>query len=164
MASRAAWTAGNGVGYTWTTAINTADLVSLASGSSVISSVADIANQTNQDLYADLSVRMTIASTAIGAGAFFALYLAALLDDGASYGDAQFTNGTQAALTPAYPPVGIIPLPNVTTTKLFGFIQGILIPPGSFRFGLSNQSGVALSATGGNCIVKYRTYNLQNNN
>src|SRR5271170_7833744 len=43
MANRTAWTAGNGVGFTWTTAINGSDLASLANGSTVLSSVADIA-------------------------------------------------------------------------------------------------------------------------
>jgi hypothetical protein len=46
LASRTAWTAGNGVGLTWTTAINGSDLASLANGSTVLNSVADIANQT----------------------------------------------------------------------------------------------------------------------
>lgn len=163
MASRTAWTAGLGVGYTWTTAINTTDLASLASGSSVLSSVASIANQTAQDIYADLSVRMTISSTAIGAGAFFALYLAALLDDGATYGDGSLASGTPATVIPAYSPVGIIPIRTATLTVMAGFIQGIVIPPGSFRFAFNNGSGVALSATGANCVVKYRTYNLNLN-
>jgi hypothetical protein len=39
-----------------------------------------------------------------------------------------------------------------------------VIPPGSFRFALYNNSGAALSATAGNCIVKYRTYNVNLNN
>lgn len=163
MTSRASWTAGLGVGYTWTTAINGSDLASLANGSSVLSSVADIANQTAQDIYCDLSVRMTIASTAIAAGAFLALYLAALLDDGVTYGDGSLSSGTQAAVVPAYSPCAIIPIRNATLTLLAGYGQGIIIPPGSFRFALNNGSGAALSATAGNCVVKYRTYTLNLN-
>jgi len=34
----------------------------------------------------------------------------------------------------------------------------------SFRFALFNGLGAALSATAGNCIVKYRTYNMNLNN
>jgi len=163
MANRVAWTAGNGVGYTWTTAINSADMASLANGSSVVSSVADIANQTNQDLYADLSVRLAIASSTIAAGATIDVWLYALLDDGTTYGDGQFTNGTQAAKTPAFPPVGTIFIPAVAaTTVLVGYIQGILIPPGSFRYAMQNNSGFALTA--GTQTIKYRTYNLQLNN
>jgi hypothetical protein len=165
MANRTAWTAGNGVGFGWTTAISGADLASLANGSTVLSSVADIANQTALDLWCDVSVRMTVASATPSGGATLALYLAALLDDGATYGDGSLTSGSTIAWAPPWPPVGIIPLQSsAATTLLAGFMQGVLIPPGSFRFALYNNSGAALSATAGNCIVKYRTYNLSLNN
>jgi hypothetical protein len=165
MANRTAWTAGNGAGFTWTTAINEADLASLASGSSVLSSVSDITNQTALDLYCDVSVRMTVASSTPSAGAFVALYLVALLDDGATYGDGQLSAGTQKAFQPPYAPAALIPLESAAaTTLLAGFAQGILIPPGSFRFALYNGTGVALSSTDANCVVKYRTYNLYLNN
>jgi hypothetical protein len=165
MANRTAWTAGNGEGFSWGTAINGSDLASLANGSTVLSSVADIANQTGLDLYADVSVRMTVASATPPAGAFLALYLAALLDDGATYGDGSLASGGTITRAPPYAPAGIVPLESAAaTTLLAGFVQGILIPPGSFRFALYNNSGAALSATAGNCIVKYRTYNLNLNN
>jgi hypothetical protein len=163
VTSRTAWVAGNGVGFTWTTAINSADLASMANGSSVVSSVADIANQTNLDIFADLSVRCAIASSTIAAGANLALWLYALLDDGSTYGDGQFTNGTQAAKTPTFPPVGLVPLVAAAAqTTLVGFVQGIIIPPGSFRFALQNNSGFAF--TSGTQTVKYRTYNTNLNN
>jgi hypothetical protein len=165
MANRTAWTAGNGVGFTWSIGINGSDLASLANGSTVLSSVADIANQTVLDLWCDVSVRMTVASATPPAGATLALYLAALLDDGATYGDGSMTSGTVITRAPPWQPVGVVPLGNAAaTTLLAGFVQGILIPPGSFRFALYNNSGAALSATAGNCIVKYRTYNLTLNN
>jgi hypothetical protein len=166
MASRTAWTAGNGVGFTWTTAINGSDLASLAHGSTVLSSVADIANQTNLDIYADLSVRMTIGSATPSAGDYLGIYLAALLDDGATYGDGSMASGGTITRAPPYAPVGTIPLESAAaTTVLAGFIQGIIIPPGSFRFALYNgTASLALSSTAGNCIVKYRTYNMQLNN
>lgn len=165
MANRTAWTAGNGVGFTWTTAINGSDMASLANGSTVLSSVADIANQTALDLYCDISARFTVTSAPPPAGAFLAVYLAALLDDGATYGDGTLTSGSTITRAPPYAPVGIIPLESAAaTTLLAGYIQGILIPPGSFRFALYNNSGAALSSTAGNCIVKYRTYGLNLNN
>lgn len=163
MTLRTSWTAGLGVGYTWTTAINGSDLASLASGSSVLSTVADITNQTAQDIYADLSVRMTVASHAYLAGANLALYLFALLDDGATYGDGSLVAGTQAAVVPPFSYVGVIPIRAATITLLAGYVQGIIIPPGSFRFALNNGSGAALSATAANNVVKYRTYNLNLN-
>jgi hypothetical protein len=165
MANRTAWVAGNGAGFTWTTAINGSDLASLANGSTVLSSLADIANQTQLDLYADVSVRMTVASATPPAGAFLALYLAALLDDAATFGDGSLTSGATITRAPPYAPVGVVALESAAaTTLLAGFVQGVLIPPGSFRFALYNNSGAALSATAANCVVKYRTYNLNLNN
>lgn len=164
MANRTAWTAGNGVGYTWTTAINGSDLTNLPNGSTVLSSVADITNQTAQDIYADLSVRMTVPASGIGAGAFIALYLCALLDDGVTYGDGSLSSGASGSRALPFAPVGVIPLANATLTNLAGYVQGIVIPPGSFRFALYNSSSVALSSAAANNNVKYRTYNINGNN
>jgi hypothetical protein len=102
MANRTAWTAGNGVGFTWTTAINQADLASLANGSTVLSSVADITNQAALDIYADISVRMTVASATPPAGAYFGIYLVGLLDDGTTYGDGTLTSGSTITRAPPW--------------------------------------------------------------
>lgn len=163
MTSRTAWVAGNGVGLTWSTAINSADLASMANGSTVVSTVADIVNGTNLDMFMDVSVSMLIASSTIVAGANLALFLFALNQDGTTYGDNQFVNGTQKAATPTFAPFGTIPLiAAATQTTLIGFIQQIIMPPGSFRLALQNNSGFALTA--GTQTVKYRTYNINLNN
>ena len=163
MANRTAWTAGNGAGLTWATGINSADLASMANGSSVLSSVADIANGTNLDMFMDVSVRCLIASNTIVAGANLALWLFDLLDDGTTYGDGQFTAGTPAALTPLFSPSAVIPLRAAAAqTTLVGFTNQITLPPGSFRLALQNNSGFAF--TSGTQTVKYRTYNLNLNN
>ena len=164
MTSRTAWTAGNGVGYTWTTAINSADLSSMPNGSTVLSSATAIANQTNQDMAMDLSVRQVIASSTIVAGAALSFYLYALLDDGSTYGDGLLpTPGTQVAVTPVVPCIGAIQLtPGASKTALLGYIGGILIPPGTFLLAEQNNSGFAL--TSGTQVVKYRTYNINLNN
>jgi hypothetical protein len=163
MSNRTAWTAGNGAGLTWTTGINSSDLVSIANGKTVLSTVADIANGTNLDQFMDVSVRCAIASSTIVAGANLALWLYALLDDGATYGDGQLTAGTQAAITPTFAPCGAMPLVAAASqTALVGFVQGIILPPGSFRLALQNNSGFAL--TSGTQTVKYRTYNQNLNN
>ena len=163
MASRTAWTAGNGaVGFTWTTLINTGDLASMANGSTVLSSVADITNQTDLNIYMDISYALAIASNTPAAGANIAFWLYALNQDGTHYGDNQFTAGTQAAATPAFSPIGTGAIPAVTTTALYGYIQGIIIPPGSFRIACQNNSGFALTA--GTQTVKYRNYNVNLNN
>lgn len=162
MTSRTAWTAGNGVGFTWTTAINSADMVSMANGSTVVSSVADIANQTNLDMFMDISAVLAISSSTIVAGANLAFWIYDLLEDGSSYGDGQFTNGTAAAKTPTFTPCAIMPLVAAATqTALKGQVDGIIIPPGSFRLAVQNNSGFTL--TSGTQTVKYRTYNLNLN-
>ncbi len=162
MTAKTSWTAGNGAGLAWATAINSADLASLPNGSTVLSSVADIANGTNLDMFMDLSVRLAISSSALAAGANFALWLYELLDDSAIYGDGQFAAGVQAALTPAFAPCAVIPLPVATLADLVGYANEIVIPPGSFRLALQNNSGFTLTA--GTQVVKYRTYNINLNN
>lgn len=163
MTSRTAWTAGNGQGLTWGTAINSADMVSMANGATVGSSVADIANGTNLDMFMDLSASCVIASSTIAAGANLAFFIFALNQDASTYGDGQFTNGTQKTQTPTFAPCGVMPLfAAASQTALIGYIQGIIIPPGSFRVAIQNNSGFALTA--GTQTVKYRTYNLNLNN
>lgn len=163
MTSRTAWTAGNGVGLTWTTAINTADMASMATANTVVSSVADIANGTNLDLFMDLSASLVISSSTIVAGANLAFWIYALNQDGTTYGDAQFTNGTAAAKTPTFAPCTVMPLiAAASQTALIGFSQQILLPPGSFRIAIQNNSGFTLTA--GTQTVKYRTYNFNLNN
>jgi len=163
MASRTAWTAGNGVGLTWSTLINSADMASMANGATVVSSVSDIANGTNLDMFMDISWKLVIASSTIAAGANFAFWIYALDQDGSTYGDGQFTNGTAASLTPSFPPCATGFIPAVaSTTNMSGFTQQIIIPPGSFRVAIQNNSGFAL--TSGTQTVKYRTYNINLNN
>lgn len=163
MASRTAWTAGNGVGFTWTTAINSADMASMATANTVVSSVADIANQTNLDMFIDISASLVISSSTIIAGASLSFWIYALNQDGTTYGDGQFTNGTAAAKTPTFAPCGTMPLVAAASqTALIGYIQQIIIPPGSFRVAIQNNSGFTL--TSGTQTVKYRSYNLNLNN
>jgi hypothetical protein len=85
-----------------------------------------------------------------------------LNQDGSTYGDGQFTNGTAAAKTPTFSPCAVMPLVAAASqTALIGFAQQIIIPPGSFRLAIQNNSGFTLTA--GTQTVKYRTYNLNLN-
>lgn len=163
MAARTAWTAGNGAGLTWTTGINSADMASMTNGQSSLSSVADIANGTSLDMFMDVSFSLVIASSTIVAGANIALWLYLLNQDGTTYGDNQLTAGTPATKTPTFAPVGIFPLlAAASQTSLIGALQQIVIPPGSFRLAMQNNSGFAL--TSGTQTLKYRTYNINLNN
>ena len=163
MAGRSAWTPGNGVGLTWSSAFNSADLASMTAAYSVLSSVADIDNGTALDQFMDVSVRLAISSSTIASGAAISLFRYDLLDDATTYGDGQLTAGTQANVSPAMYPLPSIDLPPASAvTKLVGMVTGILIPPGKFRLALQNNSGFNLSS--GTQVVKYRTYNVNNNN
>lgn len=160
MASRTAWVAGNGVGFTWATAIASANMASMTNAQAVMDST-DITNQTALDIFADISISLAIASSTIAAGANIAIWLAALNQDGSTYGDNHLTT-TAASVTPSYPPLAIIPLfAAAAQTSLIGQAMGLIIPPGTFRWAMQNNSGFALSA--GTQIIKYRTYNTNLN-
>lgn len=171
MANKTAWVAGNGAGLSTggLTLMNGSDLASLANLSSVRSTVADIANQTNLDIFLDVMVRCQIASSTIVAGACLSLWLYYLLDDGATYGDGQLpTAGTAVATTPVAGPglgpfsIGLVPA--AAQTLLVGYYSGIAISPRPFRLALQNNSGFTFTATAGNHHVQGITYNTQNNN
>ena len=158
MTSRTSWTAGNGVGLTWTAAFGAELGTSMVTGYSVLSSVT-IANGTALDMFMDLSVEAAISSSTIAAGANFALWIMALMEDGSTYGDNSLTT-TPAAVTPGLFPVATMPLRAASSvTSLYGFAQ-VVIPPGSFALGFQNNSGFTFSGT---ATVKYRTYNINLN-
>lgn len=149
------WAAGSGQGLTWGTAINATDINSLANSSSVLSSVADIANGTALDMFADLSIQL--GSITAAAPNFVGVYLFPLNSDGSTYGDNQLASGTGAAKVPsAQYWVGNIGFPTGAAT-IKGTLTRIILPPGSFRFVLYNQAGSTLASSGN--TAQYRTYN-----
>lgn len=158
MANRTAWTAGNLFSsLSFNAAFNAADINSLPNGSSVLSSVTAFANGTALDQFMDVSVELTIASTAIAAGANLGIWLAMLQEDGTTLGDGTLVAGTDAAVTPVWAPIAAIPLFASTRTTLIGGVTGILIPPGSFALILQNNSGTVTASSGNACSI--RTYN-----
>lgn len=164
MANRTAWTAGNGVGYTWTSIFtgggDQTAATTLANGSSILSS-STITNQTAQDIFCDLSIQATIASSTTVAGANISGWMFYLLADGSTLGDGILTAGTAAAHVPAFSPDAMLPLfVGTTQTVLNGIIRGIVMAPGSFAWVINNGSGFAFTA----CTIKYRTYNTNLNN
>lgn len=162
MSNRTSWTAGNGQGLTFGTLINSSDMTSMPNGDTVLSSVTAIANQTNLDQFMDISFKLAISSSTIAAGANIVFWIYAENADGSHYGDGQFTAGTQAALTPAFPPCAICAIPAVaSTTTLYGYAQGIIIPPQPFKIAVQNNCGFTL--TSGTQTVDYITYNINLN-
>jgi hypothetical protein len=149
------WIAGAGQGLSWGTAVNAADMNSMASGSAVLSSVSDIANGTALDMFADLSIQL--GSITAATPDTIGVYIYPLNGDGSTYGDNQLASGTQAAKVPtAVYWVGNIMFPAGAAT-IKGTLSRIILPPGSFRFVLYNQAGAALASSGNSC--QYRTYN-----
>jgi hypothetical protein len=161
MASRTSWTAGNGVGLSWTAVLNSSDMQGLSTANTVLGTPT-VTNSSSLDQFMDLSVRCSITASTITAGANIVLWLYPLLDDGATYGDGQLSAGTGVALTPTFPPVAVIPLVAASTqTKLVGASIELVIPPGNFKIALQNNSGFTLATTTQNCL--YRTYNINLN-
>ena len=153
MTSRTAWVAGLGQGLGWGALFGT-EVATPATAYSTLSSVV-VANGTALDQFMDVSLEATISSSTIAAGANFAFWLMALMEDGTTYGDASVTT-TPAAVTPGLFPCATMPLRAATgQTNLYGYAQGIIIPPGSFAMAMQNNSGFTLTA----CVIKYRTYN-----
>lgn len=156
MANTTAWIAGRGPGLTWTTAgFTAANFNSLANGSVVVASTA-LVNGTNLDLYADVSFVTTVGGTTT-ASSYYALYLLPLNQDGTTYGD-NVANGS-AAPAAGYQVSAVGVLSGVASgSTVVGTFRGIVLPPGSYKFAIVNNLGIALSATAA-ATVNYRTYN-----
>lgn len=168
MTSKTAWVSGNGQGLAnWsarTVLFGSADLTSLADSKSVLSSATAIDNGTNLDQYMDISVEITVGSSTPRAGAYIGIWIAYLQQDGSTYGDGQLTAGTPATYQPPWQPVATIPLSNQAMTLMAGQQNGILLLPQKFLLICYNFTNVTFSATAGNNVVAYKTYNVNLNN
>ena len=146
------WIAGSGVGFTWTDAFATATLNSIASGNAIASGVV-ITNQTALDIFADLSIHL--ASAAFVSPNYVGVYLYPLTHGGTVYGDGRFA-ASAVGPPPANYAVGTIGIVAATQAQ-DGILTGVVLPPGSFKFVLYNQGGIAWAASANTC--QYRTYN-----
>lgn len=143
-------------GTSWTSCFGT-EINSLVAGNAVLSGSAAIANGTNLDLFADVSI--SLGSITSGSGnPFIGIYLYPLNQDGSTYADGQFGSSAAGPPPSAYF-VGAIPVKPSTTGVITGILRNIPLPPGSFKFVLYNNSGANLAASSN--TVSYRTYNLQ---
>src|SRR5215469_7911231 len=137
------WVGGSLQGLTWGNAFSTATLNSIASGNAILSDLS-LANGSTLDIFADLSIQL--ASAAFVAPNFIGVYLYPLNQDGSTYGDGRFSASAAGPPFSTYY-VGQIGL-VVATQAQNGTLRGIVIPPGTFKFVLYNQGGVALAASG----------------
>lgn len=155
MANRTAWVAGTGQGLTYGTAGFTAtDFNSLANGSVVVATSA-ITNGTALDLYADVSFVLTVGGTTTAAS-YFSLYILPLNQDASTYGDGI---GTGSVAPIAGYLVGSVGVKSGVTSgsTVTGTFRGHVLPPGSFKYAVVNNSAVALNATAA-ATVSYRSY------
>lgn len=155
MTAIAKWVAGTA----WTDALTT-ELNSLATGTVRIASSA-ITNATNLDIYADFSAILASVDLSAKTNPRFDVYLIRLLSDGTTYEDGT-DNTTTAGLLPVSGYVGACVFQIGTGAAAHGaMLQGILIPPGSFKPAIIQNSGATLGASGNK--FSYRTYNLNLN-
>lgn len=148
MTSIAKWNAPSG-----TVTVLSTELNSLATNTMTAASSA-IANQTNLDIYVDIEVNL--ASLSPTTGAFVALYILEAVD-GTNYpapsaADLRLS-ATQLLCT--------IPVGTTATTAQRVAARGVVIPPGTFKIMLDNQTGATLAASGN--TVKWNAYDVNLN-
>lgn len=153
MANTQLWTSPS----SWANAFETADLASLANGSTIISTSTVVSNGSGLHLFADISIRL--ASISPSAGGYLAIWLLALLDDGSTYQDGEST--ATAANQAAHNNATIIPLRSKASSTQNQMARRIVVPPGTFKWYLLNQSGVTLSASTN--VAKYQLYDINLN-
>jgi len=150
------WIAGSGQGLTWGNAFGAEiNAASFNNGNAVLSSVS-ITNGTALDMFADLSFLAGSTVTTV-APAFLGFYLYPLGQDGSTYGDGNLPTSQAAYTPPQTYLIGNMGFRAAASTTIAGVLLRIIIPPGTFSFGLFNQAGVAIPSSGNVC--KYRTYN-----
>lgn len=136
----------------WSDAFSTATLNSIANGNAILSDVV-ISNGSGLNIFADLSIEL--ASAAFVAPNFVGIYLYPLNKDGSSYGDGRF-GSSAAGPPPSNYAIGSIGFVAATQAQK-GSLSRIILPPGTFKFVLYNQGGVALASSGN--TAQYRAYN-----
>ncbi len=131
----------------------TTELNSLANNAASAASSA-IANETNLDVYAD--IELVLATLSPAAPNYCTLYLLEAID-GTNYPSA-----TAGVLRNQ--PVHILctfPLDTSASTAQRVVARNVMLPPGSFKVVLDNQSGAALASSGN--TVKMITYDVNLN-
>ncbi len=163
MTNKTSWVAGAGAGLTWTIAFNSTDFTNgQPTNNQCLLSTVTITNGTALDQFADFSIRQSISSSTIAAGANFTLWLCSLKADGSTYWPTLTAGTAASSATPPWAPCAVVPIfAAASQTTLIGASSDtgspILLPPGSFKFVMQNNCGFTL--TSGTQEWDYRTYN-----
>lgn len=148
------WAAGSLIGLTWGSAGFGTEVNSITNGQAILAATA-LVNGTALDIFADVSVSLGSITTGSGAP-FLGLYLYGLNQDGSTYGDGRFGSAAAGPPPQSYQ-VGYIGLGAAVTAVVTGMARGIVLPPGSWKFVLWNQTGSTLAASAN--TIQARTYN-----
>jgi len=151
------WVAGSGAGLTWTNAFTASTLNSLSNTATVNTILSDlqIDNSSALDMFCDVSISLgSITTSATSACILIAIY--PLDADGTTYADGRYVSAGVGLPFTYY--AGHIPLVPGVTQAQNGILRMVLMPPGKFKFVLSNFSGANLAGSGAN-TCQYRTYN-----
>ena len=144
MTANTKWV-GGAVGLTYASAgFTAANFNSLASGSCVVASTAT-ANQTNLDLWYQVSFALTVGGTTT-AISYLALYWLPLNQDGTTYGDGT-TSGTVAPAQTYWVGNATVRSGLTSGSVVTGTFPAITVPPTAGVWVIVNNLGVALSAT-----------------
>lgn len=152
MANTGKWIAGASAPGSPTTVLST-ELNSLANNTMSSASTTVVANQTNLDIYAD--IELVLASFTPGSNPYVTIYILEAIDS---------TNYPTASAVLRNQPSQVlcsIPLDTSAATAQRIVVRNVLLPPGSFKLALDNQSGQAIAASGN--TVKIITYNYNLN-
>lgn len=154
VAATEKWLAGTLATLTWASSGFSTEVNSVVNGNAILAASA-LDNSSTLDEFFDISI--SLGSVTPGAGApYIGFYLVSLNQDGTTYGDGRF--GSAAAGPPASQYfIGSVPCVASTAGIITGIIRGILLPPGSFKLILYNQTGVTLA--GSSNTIKIRSYN-----
>lgn len=157
MATVETWVAGKiNAGIGWVTLFNAADLNSLTAGNFVLSTITAIANApgaSGGDIYADFD--FILGSITPSAGGYISLYLFPLMHDASSYPGTPTSGATVPPNTYKVADVSLTTSAAVQT----GMARGIILPPGTFKVGLVNNSGVNFAASANS--AQFRSYDRQ---
>lgn len=145
----------------WTSlGFTAADFNSLANGSFVLASSA-VDNSSNLDVWAEASFIATVGGTTT-AGAYLALWGLPLNRDGTTYGDTIGTGSTLPAANYLLATCGV--KVGVTSgNTIVGIFPRFMLPTRrTFKFGLSQHTGVAFNSTA-SVTAEFQTTNINLN-
>lgn len=145
MANIAKWNAPSSVVTVLSTELNSLGSNTLSAASSAI------ANQTNLDIYSDWE--LVLASLSPAAGAFISVYILEAID-GTNYPEATNLRLKSSQL------LFTIGLDTTAATAQRIAVRNVVIPPGTFKIVIDNQSGVSLNASGNTLKMQAYDANL----